>query len=529
MENTVESFCNELARCDLVPADEIRAARARWIKEAGPGAAHLDRFTAWLVAGGILTDYQVGVIQRDNGEQLRLGPYRVLERIGRGRMAGVYRAVHDLGTTVAIKILPPSKAAQPELLARFQREARLALAVRHPNVVRSFHTGEQRSLHFLVMEYLEGETLEDVLARLKRLSASDAMRIVHDALIGVQAIHEKGLVHRDLKPANIMLTGSKPESRRLTADVVIKILDLGMGRALFDEGGNQEQFDLTKAGDTLGSGDYLSPEQAKDAHNIDIRSDIYSMGCVLYHALAGQPPFADASPVRQMVRHASEEPRPIVEHTPDVPGGVQEVLNWMLAKDPARRYPTPKRAAQALEMFLAATSSVMPVVTPVYVAYAEWVDSLEGDAPLPVLSAVVAEPTAASTPRRQRETDDSDDPFITSLRQELTSASAQKGEAQGRKKMEDDDSARGRARSGTAGKKSVAPEKPRARKAPEPPPPPPVPRKKRRRDDEDETDDDFDAAEKKGNALLLVLSVIGGIVLLGCLGVAGWLVYRLLG
>jgi serine/threonine protein kinase len=528
MENTVESFCNELARCDLVPADEMRAARQRWINEAATGATDLDCFTAWLVARNILTDYQIGIIQRGNGEQLRVGPYRILERIGRGRMAGVYRAVHDLGTTVAIKILPPSKADLPEVLARFQREARLALAVRHPNVVRSFHTGEYRSLHFLVMEYLEGETLEDLLARLKRLSASDAMRIVHDALIGLQAIHEKGLVHRDLKPGNIMLVGCKPESRGLGAEVVVKILDLGMGRALFDEGQSQELFELTKAGDTLGSGDYVSPEQAKDAHNIDIRSDVYSMGCVLYHALAGQPPFADASQVRQLVRHATEEPRPIAEHTPDVPGGVQEVLNWMLAKDPARRYPTPQRAAQALEMFLAATDSAVPVMPPMYVAYAEWVDSLDGDAAMPEVTTVLSGSTRASASGQKNDTNESDDPFIRSLRKELTSGSVVPGAPKHLENAKGDSTSRQRTRSETAASRAVAPAKRPARKVPEPPPPPPTPRKRRRREDADE--DAYDDAEpNRGNEVLIVLAVAGAVVLLGCLGVAGWLVYRLLG
>ncbi len=525
MDNTVEGFCDELVRCELLAADEVRTARGNWNSESGSRASSLERFTAWLVNAGMLTDYQVGVIARGNGDQLRLGPYRILERIGRGRMAGVYRATHDLGTTVAIKILPPSKAAQPELLARFQREARLTLAVRHPNVVRSFHTGEQRSLHFLVMEYLEGETLEDMLARLKRLSVPDALRVVHDVLIGLQAIHEKGLVHRDLKPANVMLAGSKQDSTRLAAEVTPKILDLGMGRALFDDGETQGPFELTKAGDTLGSGDYLSPEQAKDAHNIDIRSDIYSLGCVLYHLIAGQPPFADGSPVRQLVRHATEEPRPLAEHTPDVPGGVQEVVNWMLAKDPAHRYPTPQRAAQALEMFLAAVSTPQRAASAAYVAYAQWVDTLDVDLPMAIMPGKGGAEKMTQAPARKSEPKKDDDAFVASLRQELASPPRQQPKSVAATPIKKKSPIPPPPGSAPTSQKSGAAEKPPARKAPVPPPPLP---RRREHVDEVEVIDEVEP-EEKGNEMLIVLLVAGGVVGLGVIGFVGWLLARTLG
>jgi serine/threonine protein kinase len=164
---------------------------------------------------------------------------------------------------------------------------------------------------------------------------------------------------------------------------VVKILDLGTGRALFEEG-EGPQFDLTRPGEMLGASDYMAPEQAKDAHNIDIRADIYSLGCVLYHALAWQPPFADTSPVRQLVRHATEAPRPIAEHNPQVPDGLQQVLNWMLAKSPDQRYPTPARAAAALEVFLAAGSAAALPTNTQLNEYMEWVETLDGAGPIPV-------------------------------------------------------------------------------------------------------------------------------------------------
>jgi serine/threonine protein kinase len=396
METTVEGLCNAMARCQFLPADRIRDLRQRWLLEAaamgGNVGGNLERFTAWLVLQQVATEHQIAVISRGNGQQLFLGPYRISERIGKGRMAGVYKATHTTGVTVAVKVLPPSKAAKRDLLARFQREVKLALSVKHPNVVRSFHTAEHKGLHYLVMEHLEGETLEDVLERRRKLPVGEAVSLVHQALLGLQAIHEQNLVHRDLKPANLMLVGSQPQRATSAA---LKILDLGMGRALFDDEEGPPQFDLTRPGEMLGSAAYLSPEQAKDAHNIDIRSDIYSLGCVLYHALAGEPPFADVSHVRQLLRHATEAPRPITQHTPEVPSGVQQVLEWMLAKDPAKRYPTPARAAQALEMFFAA-NNVPPPADDRLGAYLQWVDTF--DSTSEALAALANAPTLVAQP-----------------------------------------------------------------------------------------------------------------------------------
>jgi serine/threonine protein kinase len=393
METTVEGFCNVLNRCQFFPGERIRELRQRWQQQGGAHAGELDRFTDWLMANHLLTEYQIGVLRRGNGDQLFLGPYRILERIGKGRMAGVYKATHTSGTVVALKVLPPSKAAQQVVLARFQREARLALSVKHANVVRTFHTGEHKGLHYLVMEHLEGETLEEVLARPRRLPVGEAVALVHQAFLGLQAIHEQGLVHRDLKPGNLMLLGGQPHS---TLGALVKILDLGTGRALFEEEGGP-QFDLTRPGEMLGSSDYMAPEQAKDAHNIDIRADIYGLGCVLYHSLAGQPPFADDSPVRQLLRHATEQPKPIAEHNPAVPAGVQQVLNWMLAKDPAQRYPTPTRAAQALEVYLAANSTPLRQTDASMKDYLEWVETVTYNGEI----APAAAPAAPAPPAKK--------------------------------------------------------------------------------------------------------------------------------
>src|SRR5262249_4486874 len=148
-----------------------------------------------------------------------------------------------------------------------------------------------------------------------------------------------------------------------TSRATLKILDIGLGRQLFDEGAAAQGEDgLAGEGVLLGTPDYMAPEQARNARTADVRADIYSLGCVLYHLLAGQPPFPDTNIITQMIRHATETPRPLKDFNPAVPDGLQQIVNWMMAKDPAGRYPTPERAAQALQVFLAAGQP--PLVAP---------------------------------------------------------------------------------------------------------------------------------------------------------------------
>jgi serine/threonine protein kinase len=353
MSLSVEKVCNDLARNRILPPQEIRALRQRWLREGGASAADPALFAKWLVSHRHVTDYQAAVLLGRRNDPLVLGPYRVVNRIGRGRMVGVYQAVHPQGQAVAIKVLPPAKAKDPQLLARFQREARLAVRLHHPNVISTFQAGEHQGTHYLVMELLKGDTLKEVLVRRGRLPAVEAIRLIYQALLGLQHIHEQGLVHRDLEPGNLMLTPGTGNVNDTTLGSTVKILDIGVGRAVFDEGtpgGGPVQ--LTVAGEQLGTPLYMAPEQGKDPRAADIRSDLYSLGCVLYHALTGEPPFVDPSPLRLMLKHLNETPPRLASVNIAVPPRLQEVLDGMLAKDPALRYPTPGQAAQELRQFL---------------------------------------------------------------------------------------------------------------------------------------------------------------------------------
>lgn len=365
MDLTVENLCNLIVRSKLMVAKDVRAVYQRWTAEAKKSASDTAAFSRWLVAGKYLTEYQAGLLLRGKPDNFFFNDYKLMERIGKGRMAGIYKAVHQLGQIVAIKVLPPSRAKEPESFGRFQREARLAIKLKHPNAVRTFQTGTANGLHYLVMEYLDGETLDEVLARRKQLAPGEAARVVYQALLGLQHIQEQDMVHRDLKPANLMLVPGQVRGQPdTTVRATVKILDIGLGRALFDEGapGAGENFNLTTAGDMLGEPDYLAPEQARDAHGSDIRADIYSLGCVLYHCLTGQPPFPDTNKVRQMVRHATEQAKPVKEFNAAIPDTFQAIINQMMAKDPAQRFPTPERAAQALQGLITSGQEVQKPV-----------------------------------------------------------------------------------------------------------------------------------------------------------------------
>jgi serine/threonine protein kinase len=389
MAFTVENLCGFLIRSKLMTPEEMRAMYQRWQAESKENVGSMPHFLKWLVAQQYVTEYQATLLQKGQADDFYLGPYKILDRIGRGRMAGVYKAMHTLSMqVVAIKVLPPSRAKNGQVLGRFEREARLSLKLKHPNVVRSFQVGEARGLHWLVMEHLEGETLEEVLARRRKLPPHEAVRLIHQALLGLQHIHEMGMVHRDLKPANLMLAVPPVAPKTdVTDQATVKILDIGLARSMFDE---EDKTELTAEGVLLGTPDYLAPEQARDPRSSDIRADVYSLGCVLYHALTGQPPFPDKNILNQMIRHATETPKPIRDFNPQVAEGLEQIIGYMMAKDPAKRYPTPERAALGLQVFLVADAAPAAPLeeTP---QLRKYLTSLELD---PIPAAAPAKPTS---------------------------------------------------------------------------------------------------------------------------------------
>lgn len=310
--------------------------------------------TAGNAAAGIPGDGQI----RD---------YKLLKELGAGGMGRVYQALHtQLEKIVAVKLLPRERTNDRQAISRFKREMKVVGKLDHPQIVRAFDAGVDGETHFLVMEYVDGLDLGTLVERIGPLPIADACEIIRQAALALQHVHEHGLVHRDIKPSNLMLafgtakplsTGNGPGSSTSgIAKPMVKLLDLGL--ALLHEtqpaGG-----ELTGTGDVMGTADYISPEQAESSHSVDIRADLYSLGCTLYKLLTGQPPFSGPeydSPVKKAVAHVRQQPVAIGVRRPDVPAPLAALVGRLLAKSPDDRFAMPADVAAALEPFTAGSN-----------------------------------------------------------------------------------------------------------------------------------------------------------------------------
>ena len=249
------------------------------------------------------------------------GRYELESRLGEGGMATVFGGSDRLlGRKVAVKVLSRHYARDKTFVERFRREAQAAAGLNHPNVVSVFDTGSDNGVHYIVMEHVDGRTLADVLRQEGALPPDRAAEIAVHVCRALSSAHEKRMVHRDVKPGNVLLT----------PDGTVKVTDFGIARIPSGE-------PLTATGSVMGTASYLSPEQATGGR-IDARSDIYSLGCVLYEMLTGKPPFDGKSAVSIAYKHVGEEPTAPSAVNPAVPAGLEAVVAKAMAKDPADRY-----------------------------------------------------------------------------------------------------------------------------------------------------------------------------------------------
>ncbi len=269
---------------------------------------------------------------KGNGSNLplkTLGKYQIERKIGQGGMGTVYLAKHvDLKKSVALKVLPRDKANNPILVRRFKAEAQAAGQLEHPNIVAVHDAGEADGYLYIAMEYVDGIDLFEYLKRKKVISVKRSIEIVKEVASALQHAFEQNIVHRDIKPSNLLLRN----------DGVVKITDLGLARSIDDT----LETNITRAGTTVGTVDYMAPEQARNSKSADIRSDIYSLGCTWYQMLTGLPPFPDGSMTNKLHAHSTKplpDPR---EKNENIPEGIFAILQRMTAKKPEDRYQTPK-------------------------------------------------------------------------------------------------------------------------------------------------------------------------------------------
>ena len=319
----LEDFAAHVVTSGLVPPEVLARVRSEMPPRSGEDGAVV--LAGRLIQDKLLTAFQAKKILSGRTSGFILGGYRLLRPLGEGGMGKVYLAEDDRRERVAIKVLPPRKAMEDEnALLRFRREMDLSQRCSHPNLARTLSVGSEGDVHFMVMEYIPGESLFDMVKsqRVGPLRVPDAARLFLKLIDGLAAAHRAGLIHRDIKPSNVMIT---PEGD-------VKLLDLGLARALDDEKG------LTRANTVLGTLDYASPEQLRDATKADRRSDLYSLGCTLYFAMAGRAPFEGGDMINKIFKQRMEDPEPLESVARGVPSAFAAIVRKLMSKKPEERY-----------------------------------------------------------------------------------------------------------------------------------------------------------------------------------------------
>ncbi len=299
---------------------------------------HLDRRLArQAVQQNFLTLWQAQQLLAGRTSGFRVDRYLLLELIGQGGMGRVYLARDTrLNRLVALKILAPERMNNSRAVDRFKREARVGAQLQHENLVRIYDFGQANGRFFLVMEYIEGKTIGALITAQGPMPVLTAARFTWQIALGLAHAHRKGLIHRDVNPNNVLVTH----------EGIAKLADLGLAIDL------AEAERVTREGATVGTFDYVAPEQARYSHAADIRSDIYSLGCTLYHMVAGQVPFPSPSLAEKLFAHQALEPTPLNQLIPHIAADFVEVVQRMMRKLPDERYATPLQVAQALEPFI---------------------------------------------------------------------------------------------------------------------------------------------------------------------------------
>ncbi len=331
METQTSGFRAAAIQSTLVDQRKINAAIAELLQTKGGDAEITDKeIAAKLVQKKWLSPYQADQLMAGR-TKLTLGPYIITDWIGQGGMGQVFKAVHNmLGRDCAIKVLPLSKST-PDAIANFRREIRTQAKLDHPNLVRAYDAGEDGNVHFLVVEYVPGTDLRRLVRTKGKLTVQQASSIIKQAAEGIAHAHAHELIHRDIKPGNILVT---PEG-------VAKVSDLGLA-------GYVNDFEDPRAGKTVGTADYLSPEQIRAPLEVSSPSDIYSLGCTLYYAVTGKVPFPGGTPKSKARRHLEETPWHPRRFNEEVSDEFVDLIGDMMEKDPSLRIQSVLEVAERL-------------------------------------------------------------------------------------------------------------------------------------------------------------------------------------
>lgn len=341
MALSLDQFVERLSQSGLIPAAEIKAFLDSLPPTDHP--ANGESLAQILVRAGTLTRYQAVAVVQGKAESLVLDSYLVLDKLGQGATGTVYKARHRvMQRIVAVKVLHRNVLADSAAVRRFYRETEIMARLAHPNIVRAYDASRgNRDTHYLVMEHVEGDNLKRILEKKRILPILKAVDCVLQAARGLQYAHAQGIVHRDIKPGNLLLDNQG----------VVKILDLGLARfmsAAEASGINR----LTLGAQAMGTFDYMAPEQSMDAHRVDARADIYSLGCTLYRLLIGRPLYRAQTLVELFLAHQNAPIPSLCGTWPDVPVKVDAIFRKMVAKRPADRYPTADAVVADLDAVL---------------------------------------------------------------------------------------------------------------------------------------------------------------------------------
>jgi serine/threonine protein kinase len=334
---TAQDFLELTRKSGVIDAATLDGVADR-LRAGSPPPADAKQLAGQLVRNGLLTIFQAEQLLRGRWRGFNIGKYQILERLGFGGMGIVYLAEHKaLRRRVAVKVLPVSLAESRWFLDRFYKEAQAVAALNHPNIVCAHDIDQDGKLHFLVMEYVDGANLQEIINKHGPMAVERAAHYIRQAALGLQHSHERGLVHRDIKPGNLLLDRQG----------VVKILDMGLAHFFKESAKNGQAKSESKR--ILGTEDYLAPEQIVNSDDVDIRADIYSLGATFYFLLTGQPPFHETSMAyHKLIHHLGRSPKPVRSLRPEVPEGIAKIVDKMMAKNPWDRYRTPQAVVHAL-------------------------------------------------------------------------------------------------------------------------------------------------------------------------------------